>query len=148
MLISFQAYSRTTYEQILDNKPSINRSYAKRLAQEFDRAADKYKVPANVLAGIAMAESSYVLNAVNKGSNDYGIMQVNNYNIRAYKLDKARLLTDLSYSIDSGAMIFQWFYKTYREISVVIRRYNCGVKKSCITWKGPRFYYKKVLYYM
>lgn len=146
MIIS-TCFGRTTYEQILHNKPVIDRSYAKRLAQEFNEAADKYKVPANVLAAIAMTESSYILDAVNAKSDDYGLMQINKFNIKAYKFDKQRLLEDLEYSIDAGAKVFQWFYRRWK-LEEAVKRYNCGTRKSCVNWKGPVSYWKKVLRYL
>lgn len=147
LLLSSIVYGRTTLEQIRFNKPTINIEYAKSIAILIDEAANKYKVPANVLAAIAMQESSYRLNAINSRSDDYGMFQINMFNIKAYGFNKNRLLTDLAYSVDCGAFIFAWFYKRYK-LSESVRRYNCGTRKSCINWKGPRNYWKRVQKYM
>ena len=148
ILTNQAAQARSTYEQILDNKPSIDRTYALKLSIIIDSIADKYKIPANAIASIAMVESSYKLNAINRHSNDFGIMQINSYNIKAYKLDRDRLLTDLNYSVESGAKIFKWFYKTYGTLEEATKRYNCGTKKSCTTWKGPIKYWSRVVKYL
>lgn len=148
LIISLPALSRTTYEQIRANKPNISSSYARRLAKAFDKLADKYKVPANVLAAIAMVESSYMLKAINKRSNDFGIMQINKYNIRAYRFSRNRLLTDLEYSIEAGFIVFKWFYKTYDTLEEAVKRYNGGTARGVTKWRGPRRYWKKVLTYM
>jgi soluble lytic murein transglycosylase-like protein len=141
-------YCRTTLEQIVKNKPSLTLKYAKSVASTIDEAADRYKVPANVLAAIAMQESSYVLSAVNARSNDYGLMQINQYNIDAYGFDKLLLLTDLKYSVDAGAKVFAWFYNRYGTVEESVKHYNCGTKRSCVNWKGPRHYWKRVKRFM
>lgn len=141
------AFGRTTLEQIRHNKSSIELTYAISIASLIDQAADRYKVPANVLAAIAMQESSYILGAINKHSNDYGMFQINKFNIDAYGLSKERLLTDLEYSIDKGAFIFSWFYKRYK-LTDAVKRYNCGTRKSCVNWKGPNYYLLRVKRFM
>lgn len=148
LLISLNCFSRTTLEQILNNKPTINYNFAVRLANKIDQAADKYKVPANVLAAIAMQESSYNMKAINKMSNDYGLFQINEYNIKAYKINKDKLLNDLDYAVDKGAMVFQWFYKRYKKLDRVVKSYNCGTRPICVTWRGPRYYWKRVKKFM
>lgn len=137
------AYARTTYEQILNNNSLINKNFAKKLAYSIDFYADKYKVPANALAAIAMVESSYNMKAVNKKSNDYGLFQINRFNMRAYGFDKERMFNNLNYAVESGAIVFKWFYKTYGSLEEAIKRYNCGTKKSCVNWSGPVSYWKK-----
>lgn len=144
----YEAYSRTTYEQVLSNNSNISKSRASHIAFVIDALADKYRVPANVIAAIAMVESSYRLNAINKKSSDYGIMQVNQYNIKAYNFNRQLLLTDLAYSIEAGVIVFKWFYKTYHTLEEAVKRYNCGVRASCVHWRGPKKYWKKVTTYM
>jgi soluble lytic murein transglycosylase-like protein len=139
--------ARTTLEQIKINKPFISAQYAFELAKSINKAADKYKVPANVLTAIAMLESSYVLNAVNISSNDYGLFQINMFNIKAYEFNIPLLLTDLDYSVDSGAIVFQWFYKRYK-LDDAIKRYNCGTRNSCVDWEVAKKYLRLVSKYM
>ena len=62
-------------------------------------------------------------------------MQVNERNVKHYGLDKDRLVSDIQYSIDAGAMIFKWFYLNY-PLDEAISRYNCGTKNTCITWSS------------
>jgi soluble lytic murein transglycosylase-like protein len=140
-------FGRTTLEQIRHNKPSIELTYARSIASLIDQAADRYKVPANVLAAIAMQESSYILGAINKHSNDYGMFQINKFNIKAYNLDKNKLLTDLAYSVDKGAFIFSWFYKRY-ELERAVRSYNGGTSKGVMKWKSTEYYWKRVKKFM
>lgn len=147
-LFTFSAFGRTTLEQVKHNKPSIEHKFAVKISNLFDEMADKYKVPANVIAAIAMVESSYRLNAVNKRSKDFGIMQVNLYNIKAYNFDKQRLLNDVRYSIEAGVIVFQWFYKIYNTAEEAVKRYNAGTAKGATKWKGPINYWKKVQKYM
>jgi soluble lytic murein transglycosylase-like protein len=141
------AFGRTTLEQVKHNKPSISELKAVAIANTIDAAADKYKVPANVLAAIAMQESSYVLSAVNARSNDYGLMQINQYNIDAYGFDKLLLLTDLKYSVDAGAKVFAWFYKRYG-LERAIRSYNGGTSKGVMKWKSTKYYWNRVKKFM
>ena len=142
-----KAFGRSTLEQIMRNKPGIELIYATRLAMEIDIAADMYKVPANVLAAICRVESSYILEAVNKRSNDFGLMQVNMFNIRAYKLDKYKLTTDMAYAVQNGAMIFSWFYRRY-SLEHSIQRYNGGTAKNVVKWKSTLKYLRLVKKFM
>lgn len=142
-----KAFGRSTLEQIMHNKPDIELIYATRLAMEIDIAADMYKVPANVLAAICRVESSYILGAVNKRSNDYGLMQVNMFNIKAYKLDRHKLTTDMAYAVQNGAMIFSWFYRRY-SLDHSIQRYNGGTGAGVVEWKSTLKYLRLVKKYM
>lgn len=58
---------------------------------------------------------------------DFGISQVHFKNIERFHLDKDRLLTDLEYSVDAGAMIMSQYTK-YRvqEPETWTCRYNVG----------------------
>ena len=127
------------YVQIMSNRSNMDSKFAFRLARVIRDVAKKYGVPANVVAGIAFVESSYKLNAVNKASNDYGIMQVNGWHVRNSKLSVDKLLTDLEYSVEHGVRIFKWFYNKY-PLDEAIARYNCGVRKDCIKWKKVKRY--------
>ena len=97
-----------------------------------------------------MQESTYRLDSIrceihptNKTiriCSDYGIAQVNNYSINKLNLDRIRLLYDLEYSIDIGARILSWFYKTYSDSEPTDwwSRYNCGtgpIDKVCLKYK-------------
>ena len=132
--------------QILINSASISEQGALDIAVVIERLSGKYEVPGNVIASIAFVESSYKLGAVNKASNDYGIMQVNDWNVKALKLDKARLLSDLEYSLESGVQILAWFVKKY-PLREAIMRYNCGTRPSCIRLPSVKRYLNKVVRY-
>lgn len=148
--------ARTTYEQILQNKKTINKEFATELAYTIDYYADKYKVPANVMTAIFMVESSYNLKAVNMesgGAGDYGIGQISSWNITTYNLNRNRLVTDLQYSVNWSFHIFEWLYSRM-PLREAIMRYNCGFLRdkktniSCTNWDNVIDYYEKVLRYM
>lgn len=141
-----------TFVQVKANNPRLSVEYAERLSKSICKSATRHGVPPMEYTAILMQESAYKLNAVNKRSNDYGIAQINEYNIRAWKMSKKRLLGDLEYSVDQGAFILSWFYKTYRmrEPDTWLCRYNVGVKpmkgvteRLCLKYynKVQRFFY-------
>ena len=115
----------------------------RKLAVSFLSAEIKYGIPANILQAIAFVESSYYLNAVNSRSKDYGLMQVNRFNIRAYGFNKKKLLTNLDYSVKAGTKVFKWFYDRY-PLEEAIKRYNCGVRKQCVNYRSVKTYLRKV----
>jgi len=130
-------------DQIRKNNPNINIKESLELAQVAFELCRKHDVPLNVVLGIAFVESSYRLNAVNKGSNDFGIMQVNDYHVKKSKLDKNRLLTDISYSFEQGILIFKWFYNKY-PLEEAIARYNCGTRDRCVHLTSVQRYVRLV----
>lgn len=130
------------YCQIIKNKPRIDRKYAMRLSNAIYISTRRYGIPSRIYTAILRQESAYKVDAVNckegfeKGTKrittvcaDYGIAQVNYINIRAYGFDKERLLTDLEYSVDAGAMVLAWFYREFQaqEYDWWVR-YNVGVR--------------------
>lgn len=119
-----------------------NQDYLNKLVEAFLSAQEKYGIPAIVLQAIARIESSYVLNTVNPKSNDYGIMQVNEYHIGKGKFTKEKLLTDLQYSVNAGAKVFQWFYQTF-PLEEAVKRYNCGTKDKCIDYEKVEKYLER-----
>ena len=148
LMVSVDSYGRTTYQQILSNKPKIDKKYAMKLAVEINKAADKYKVPANILAAICRQESSYDLTAVNTSSNDYGLFQINEHNIIHYEIDKKLLLKDLGYSVDMGAKVFEWFYKKYPTLEESVKRFNVGTAARADKWESAIDYWSKVRRFM
>lgn len=129
--------------QVINNKPMIARDTAKEIVVSAGKAAKKYGIPLNVVLAIAFVESSYVLNSVNKASDDYGIMQVNQWHVKKSKLKVYKLLTEYDYSFEHGVRIFSWFYRKY-PLDEAIARYNCGTRKSCPTWSKVKKYVDKV----
>jgi len=134
------------YCQIKDNNPNISDTKAHLIAKYVIKSSKKYGIPANIYTAILMQESSYRLNALNKKCGlqdknplnygqktcvvqDVGISQINVKTAEAYKLDAARLTTDLEYSIDSGAMVLSWFHKRYSKTEKNWWiRYNVGTR--------------------
>lgn len=129
--------------QILSNQPSVSIEHAAKVYDAAAKYSRVYGVPVNLILAIMNVESSYKLNAVNAASDDYGIMQVNEYHVRKSKLNKQRLLTDLDYSVKHGVRVLQWFYQTY-PLDEAIMRYNCGTRKQCTKWFWVKRYLKKV----
>lgn len=144
-LIPTEEKVRSVKAMLLKNSVRLlgNKTYLDELAEAFYRVSVEYKIPANVLQAIAFVESSYILNAINSGSNDFGIMQINEFNIRAYSFNKQRLLTDVRYSVEAGAIVFKWFYSRY-PLDQAIKRYNCGTRKGCVNYKSVKKYLDKI----
>ena len=113
------------------------------LSSSFHKASQTYGIPADVLQALAFVESSYRVNAINFKSNDFGIMQINEFNIKAYGFSKQKLLTDVDYSINAGAKVFKWFYDRY-PLDEAIKRYNCGTRRKCVRYKSVKKYLYKV----
>lgn len=111
------------------------------MAKAAERSSKRYHVPVNIILAIAAAESSYMLDAVNGDTNDYGIMQVNLTYHKKY--DKEKLLTDIEYSVDAGTEVFYWFYSRY-PLDEAIMRYNCGTRPGCIEKKKVKKYLERV----
>jgi len=113
------------------------------------QAAVKYNLNVRHLAAIIAVESAFKLRAVNKKSNDYGIAQINYKNIAARKLDKARLLQDLDYSVAAGAKILAEKQKRYEhKESLWYCRYNVGTGAYRKIEKGCKKYANRVNYYL
>jgi soluble lytic murein transglycosylase-like protein len=150
LLIAFDANAEIiknpVYEQIVQNRPDISRSYALELSRLIIKHSEAYDVPVNYMTAILSVESDYRLYAVNGASNDYGISQINEWNVKAYKMSKQRLLTDLDYSVEMGAKIFRYFVKRYRRqgIERAVMGYNCGTSPKCVKIRRVQSYLRKV----
>lgn len=129
--------------QITSNAPKIKRDHAFDIANAAAKYSKVYKVPANVMLAIARVESSYNVNAFNFVTNDYGLYQINMFNIKAYKFDKDKILSDIDYATMTGFKVFSWFYNRY-PLDEAIMRYNCGTRKNCIKLTSVQNYLKKV----
>jgi len=133
-------------DQIRANKPSIDPTLARSIATINAEMCQKYKVDCKLVTAIQMQESGYRLNVVAGG--DYGIMQVNEYNIKAYGLSKERLLTDLSYSIENGVMILAYFKRWKRWEKKWWCRYNVGTGPLTKVRGGCNMYINRVERYL
>jgi hypothetical protein len=98
----------------------------------------------NLVLAVIRVESNFKINAVNKRSNDFGLMQVNNWHVKRFKYDKLKLLTNASYNMKIGCSILSEFVGKDKS-SNSIGRYNCGYQKNCLNWKPVKKYIKKVL---
>lgn len=107
----------------------------------------KYGVPSNVIYALAKIESNLDYTAINKKSKDYGILQVNQYNIKAYGFNKKQITKNIDYSIICGIIVFKWFYKKY-PLNEAIGRFHCGTRKNCHKWKKTKKYIQKVKKYI
>lgn len=114
------------YSQILKIKPRIKKRYALVLSENIDKYSTRYNVESDIYTAILMQESGYKLDAINPKSNDYGISQINKHTIKAFKFDKNRLMSDLSYSIKAGAIVLSDFKRRHykKEGSSYWSRYN------------------------
>lgn len=101
------------YRQILNNKPGIDKKYAKQIAKHVSVVHVKYKIPKRVYVAILMQESSYNLEAYNKKSSDFGMSQINKRTARAFGFNTKKLTTDLKYSIEAGAIVLADFQRMY-----------------------------------
>jgi hypothetical protein len=104
------------------------------------------KTSDNVALAIIMVESSFTVDAYNKNSKDYGLMQINEWHVKRLYLNKDRLLSDIKYNVTIGCDILNWFTSTY-SLGEAISRYNCGTKKSCIKYRSTKRYLERVLYF-
>lgn len=152
------------YCQIIKNKTIrggkvlINKDYAMKLSNIIYKMHKKYHVPSRIFTAILMQESGYKLDSTNciKGylkkeeeitkikaevCQDFGISMINRYHIDRGAFEVERLLNDLEYSVEAGAIILADFMERYeaRENDYWVR-YNCGEKGStkritCKTYK-------------
>jgi soluble lytic murein transglycosylase-like protein len=124
-------------KQIIKNKPSISRTYAYMLSETIVKISKNYEISPRKYAAILMQESAYKLNAVNKTSKDYGIAQINHKTALAFSLNVDRLLTDLVYSLEAGAIILSDFKKRHykKEKEFYFTRYNTSNKQKRINYQ-------------
>jgi hypothetical protein len=101
----------------------------------------KHKISAKILTAILMQESRYNLAAINKATSDFGISQINIKNIRHMKLDKAKLLTSMEYSVEAGAQVLSTYTRYQKKEPLTwLCRYNAGnrplivIKKPCMNY--------------
>ena len=113
------------YRQILINKPGINKIEAKQIAHHISMVYSKYKIPKIIYAAILMQESFYNLKAINTVTSDYCMAQINIKTARAFNFNTKRLLNDLKYCIEAGAIVLSDFQKRHAHKEVTwFTRYN------------------------
>ena len=124
------------YYKILKNKPTIDKTYARKLATVIAVKTSKYNINASKYTAILAQESGYRLNAVNHKSKDYGLSQINIKTAKAFNFDINRLLVDMEYSVEAGLIVLADFKKRYghREDDYW-SRYNSSNKQKRTMYK-------------
>lgn len=113
------------FNQIMNNKPDMDKNRAKEIARLIDMVHTKHGIPKRIFAAVIMQESGYNLKAINKSSSDYGISQINKRTAKAFGFDTKRLTTDLEYSIEAGAIVLADFQRMYAKRDPLwFTRYN------------------------
>lgn len=99
----------------------------------FFDAGKRYKVDPYLLAAIAKVESNFNPKAVNlnrNGTEDYGIMQINSYWIRTYKIPM-EWIENPCYNIHFGAMVLRRCLDLKgNDLYLAIDCYNRGSRAS------------------
>ena len=125
---------------IVSNLPTIDKNYAMKLSNIIYKVSEKYKIPSLIYTAILMQESEYNQHA--KGCivgldenleekrvcSDYGISQINYRTARRYKFDLKKILEDLEYAVDCGAIVLYNFKKRYEGEHNYWSRYNSSNK--------------------
>lgn len=131
------------YAQIIQNKPSIDKTYAMKLSNIIYKMHLKYHIPTRVFTAILMQESGYTLSAkgchsgiIQKDSEicnsdkyvadpimcsepevrvctDFGISQIYYKTAKRFGFSLEKLTKDLEYSVESGAKVLTDFMKRY-----------------------------------
>lgn len=122
---------------ILKNRPSLDRKEAKNLAAIIYEVSIIHHIDPFLYTAMLMQESKYIVSAVSykivfnkktgkleKIPQDFGIAQINFKTIEAFKFDKKRLLTDLEYSIEAGAIVLKDFSHRFHFEEKWWSRYN------------------------
>ena len=131
--------------QIKRNNPKIKNHHAMYLSNVIYKVTKKYKLNPQIFTAILAQESRYKLEARNctsgydksllpdkveiKVCSDYGIGQIYYKTAEAYNLDINRLLYDLEYSVEAGAIVLSDFKKRYgHKEDDYWSRYNSSTK--------------------
>lgn len=124
-LISLESFAA---DKVIRQMAAIQRTVDMEIAKKIFSKCIKYNIPCEIYVAIIAQESMFKVNAFNKKTQDYGIAQINIRNIKAYNIDVKKLLSDVDYSLEQGAMILAWFYKVYgkKEPKTWYCRYNIG----------------------
>lgn len=137
------------YNQIITNKPSIDKKYAMKLSNVIYRKAKYYDIDPHLFTAILAQESMYKLEAKNcttgliKGYSalfsttvyskarvctDFGISQIYYKTAKSYKFNIGKLTTDLNYSVDAGMQVLKFFQRNKERDKYWWTRYNSSGK--------------------
>lgn len=106
-------------KQIKKNHPSLDEEYSRQIASAITVVSKKHNIKADKIAAIAMQESTYQLDATNcytingKKRCDYCMMQINDRTAKNFGFDKKRLMTDIQYCVEAGALVLKDFKRMY-----------------------------------
>ena len=101
------------FTQIKKHAPKINNDYALILSESIILFAKKYDLKPNILTAIIRQESNFKMGAFNKKSKDFGLTQINVKTIGNFNFDKNKIMTNIPYSIEAGAIVLSDFKKRY-----------------------------------
>jgi soluble lytic murein transglycosylase-like protein len=106
----------------------------------FKEAGREYGISSQLLETLARVESGMNPKAINinvNGSYDVGLMQVNSFWLKAFTLDKERLMTDACYNVSTGARILKQCFDRYGYNWEAVGCYNASSlqKKINYSWK-------------
>ena len=104
----------------------------------------RYNLDANLVLSVIKVESDFRIDAYNKSSMDYGLMQVNHWHVSNRRLSVKKLLRSPRYNLRNGCLILHYFVTRY-SFGDAISRYNCGTGKGCVNWKAVKRYRRMVL---
>lgn len=110
----FEVIKGPVYYQIIAHVPE-KKEQAIKLATLIRKAAKEYEVDKKLLTAILIQESRLELEAINCHTNgcDFGVSQINWKTAKKMNISIPRLLTDLEYSIISGARVLADFKRMY-----------------------------------
>lgn len=96
-------FDESIYNQIILNKPDVDKQIAKKLTIYVNKYARKYDADPYRAIAIAMQESGYRnISTLKRGSSfDVGMFQINIRTIKEYGFDKNKIMNDLEYSVES-----------------------------------------------
>ena len=112
----------------------------------FEQAGERYGVNVDLLKAVATTESNMNPDAVNKKSNDFGIMQINEFwipKLLEYGITKDDLF-DPCTNINVGAWILADSILRYGQTWKAVGAYNAGTKDTLEVEKRRMYYANKV----
>jgi soluble lytic murein transglycosylase-like protein len=115
----------------------------------FNRAAEQYGLPVQLLYAIAKVESDFNPQAIDydsNGSYDYGVMQINTVWYPAIR-NYWNYLADPCYNVTFGAWILKGCYFKYGSIRKAVACYHMGEGNINAKAIKARGYIEKVAYY-
>jgi hypothetical protein len=114
-----------------------------------DKCALYHKLDAKLVRAIIQVESEWK-NLYNKKTKDFGLMQINIYNIKALGLNQDKMQNNPFYNVTEGIKILAWFRDRYeRKLGKRwLTKYNCGTRRKCENTRKSKKYLAKVLHHL